>query len=618
MEIPLWRDLYGRRLDWAQDAYSKFLKEIDVTLAAEFQRQNEVTVALYGSTQVGKTTLLLKLLGVKAEQEVGRVLRGGRETAKSSTATAVRYSRSQDDHWYIGGQETKPLSDIEVIDALGTMRRDMEAGRYTAVDPVAVSIPRKFFAEENPLHHIRVLDLPGFDAASASASEGVMVANIARKHLPTADLIILIARVNDLGSLKPNRLRLDELKDWAAVPGRVRVVATHTVSDASFRRWLATTDNPSKEQVRALLAAEIRSLDMPVPESLERLLYPLEYGKSWDKLKDSAPDVHSKAEPLVDALLVDLYDDLRTSATLHGRLRMAFLFHHTVAAKVERELDVFDAQIQAATSRKALVGRKLKITCGHAQIARQSVARVLDEERALSEKLAEGMGLIGKVLVAHTDRLPEAKSVRALSEFIALNQEELDRQWVALSVQLHDLEPSLRLGPQPLHAAFDAVRTVLASYTFDWYFVNYERDSRHVLEANQRTLQAAKQAAERQLRQAADAQALRLRRDSEDKARSLSHIVSLQERLQVRWREQHDRLRDLTRARAAYEENSRYQVEKAKLFGVVLTKAFHAELSRRSCAVTAAPGPVEAFLRICYLKLLHSDFANLKNGSLNA
>ncbi|MDN2674855.1 hypothetical protein OX459_26000 [Janthinobacterium sp. SUN026] len=77
-----WAQHDQERLDWAFRAYTRFAEslspEIRDRLASKDQ-QAEAYVVVFGKTQVGKTTLLMELMGVLATQmpRVARVLRGG-------------------------------------------------------------------------------------------------------------------------------------------------------------------------------------------------------------------------------------------------------------------------------------------------------------------------------------------------------------------------------------------------------------------------------------------------------------------------------------------------------------------------------------------------------------
>lgn len=89
----VWLRKFRQRNDWAQRAYDRFITEVDPELVGDFTRSEHITVVVYGTTQVGKTTLILDLLGIRKEvlPAVGKILRGGQQLGKSSTASPIRY-----------------------------------------------------------------------------------------------------------------------------------------------------------------------------------------------------------------------------------------------------------------------------------------------------------------------------------------------------------------------------------------------------------------------------------------------------------------------------------------------------------------------------------------------
>jgi hypothetical protein len=617
VQIPLWHRLYTGRLAWAEEAYTEFLADIDPALVEDFRRQNEITVVLYGPTQVGKTTLLLKLLGIGAEQEVARILRGGSKAGEAATATAVRYSRSPDECWYIGPAGGTPLSDDQVETALANMRATVVAGDYIAVDPVPIFIPRRYFAQVDAVHHVRVLDLPGYDAAPAGSPEGDLVSRIARKHVRTADLIILIASVNDLGALKPGRLQLEELKDWAKARGRVRVVATHTVSGASFRRWLGRPGNAVKSQVRSLLAEEIRSLDIPVPPELEEILYPLEYGRSWGVLEQTAPDIFAKAQPIVDELFLDLSADVRDSATPHGRLRMAFTVHRALTLKAEGRLKEFDSEASKLRGLKVALGRRLKAASAYIRAKQSSIASLDKQQHTLGDNARDGMARMANAFQADSE-IPEGRSVQAFEDFIADAEDRLAMQWKALAAELHQILPCVRLKKVEHSTAFEAIGKTLREYSFDRYFFNYDRDRHLVIGAQQEAIDKARRSATQQLEKAITARTHVLEEENKAAASELAYARKLYAGRKARWSGAHTQLHTLKLDRAAYQEGVRYEIEKARQFGTLLNGAFHQELARHVHIAATANQPVTTFLHLCHVNLLYREFDKLTAGSLHA
>ena len=112
-----WQQLHARTREWAIEANDRWLAALSPDATGP-KRNPEAKVVLFGPTQVGKTTLLLTLLGIRddAAEKVGTVLRGGRAHGQSSTALPMRYLRSRDDHWR-----------LEAPDGLGQTADDVSA-----------------------------------------------------------------------------------------------------------------------------------------------------------------------------------------------------------------------------------------------------------------------------------------------------------------------------------------------------------------------------------------------------------------------------------------------------------------------------------------------------------
>lgn len=104
--LHLWTEHNKDQLNWAFRAYKRFVdslsKEVRERLKPKDHKQ-EAYVVVFGKTQVGKTTLIMDLMGVSEEamDRVSNVLRGGRPAGKSATATVMEYKRSVDEFWHL-------------------------------------------------------------------------------------------------------------------------------------------------------------------------------------------------------------------------------------------------------------------------------------------------------------------------------------------------------------------------------------------------------------------------------------------------------------------------------------------------------------------------------------
>ncbi len=98
------------RWSWLDTAYGEFLASLPESLVRQFDRATGAAhVVTCGPAQVGKTTLVLSLLGVHpaALVEVSELLRAGRAAGRSSTPVPVRYRWSGHDSWGLS-TDTEP------------------------------------------------------------------------------------------------------------------------------------------------------------------------------------------------------------------------------------------------------------------------------------------------------------------------------------------------------------------------------------------------------------------------------------------------------------------------------------------------------------------------------
>ena len=315
-----WQQLHARTRDWAIEANDRWLSLLSPD-ATGARRNSEAKVVLFGPTQVGKTTLLLNLLGIRddAAEDVGTVLRGGRVHGHSSTALPMRYLRSRDNQWHFRAPDAPGLSPDAVSARLGDLRAAVEEGRHQEIDPVTLLIPACHFSQAAPAVRVSVLDLPGI--AAASPKERLLVERIARRHLPAAGLILLVGSASNLGAFKPDELgkHLEELKGWVRSPLRYRLVLTYTFQLESMARQYE--DLPDLAALRAHFVGQIGAFDFPVDAALGERLYPLEFGGSWRRRLAVPGAYRDWATAMRAQGLRALEEDIARSCEGHTRLR---------------------------------------------------------------------------------------------------------------------------------------------------------------------------------------------------------------------------------------------------------------------------------------------------------
>lgn len=384
----LWGDLYADKLGWAYRAYGRFIGELSEDVRAHLTHgaaNQEPYVVVFGRTQVGKTTLILELMGLEtdAQDRVGTVLRGGREFGKSATATTMEYRRSPDCHWYLddGESRRRVVSDDDMCEALGELRLRMSERRLRAEQPVVVSIPESCFAHGRVGGvGTRILDLPG--DSPADEVERDHVERMAKRYVPHADLILLVGRGDDLSFLNPAALTLPSIEDWQFVPNRFRIVTTFSFTPETVQKFARDHQGELRpEHFRARLLKQIGTFGRPLsPEAGNPdRFFPLEIGRSWQAMLSDDDEFASRVKPAVNQLKAQLHADIQGSATEAARFRNAldvnFVAKRRRAARVEQG-EAFLAELgRRAAAVEALVTQ--------ADQAEQAAARQCKATQAL-------------------------------------------------------------------------------------------------------------------------------------------------------------------------------------------------------------------------------------------
>lgn len=342
-----WTSLSQQRLSWAFRAYDRFIDSLSPDVRERFPKgdeHGEAYVVVFGKTQVGKTTLILDLMGLSGGslKRVSKVLRGGREAGKSATATAMEYRRSTDNYWRCaGGTATASDGPMQYDDsametALGEVREQMFKKRLQAEKPLIVWIPNDCFdSDKNAGFSIRMLDLPGDHAADAIERKHVQ--QMAQKYVPNADLILLVGKGDDLSFLRPASLELPSIEDWQIVPNRFRIVTTYSFTAQSVRDAIKEQKTVDSEFFRQRLLEQIRTFGLKLSKDAAdtQRFFTLEFGDSWLNAKK---DLVVTLKPIISTLKDQLHEDIRSAATPSARLRNAIDVHITVRKIKESHL----------------------------------------------------------------------------------------------------------------------------------------------------------------------------------------------------------------------------------------------------------------------------------------
>ncbi|MFV1943846.1 dynamin family protein [Pseudomonas luteola] len=383
--VEYWHTLQARQLDWALRAYTRLVETLSKDVQERLQLKEaaaEPYVVVFGKTQVGKTTLLLDLMGIKpdAVARISLVLRGGREAGKSATATTMEYCRSVSDHWGLSskGRTAWWARDEDMTRELGALREEMESGHLIADSPCVVHIPNACFIGSATVPSVRMLDLPGDNPANEQEQRHVH--QMAKTYLPFADLILLVGKGDDLGFLRPGVITLPGIEDWQSMPYRFRIITTYSYSSQSVKDILRKDPRVDATRVRQRLIQQIEHFGaLSEAARQEHLYFPLEFGNSWMHVQASEEQLYSRMAPIIAELRTELLTQISNSTTPIGRLRSTLNTHVSVHYIQTKKIEEINATIEVLERKK----KKNLDEVNRWQTVVEAAQRSLDEASAL-------------------------------------------------------------------------------------------------------------------------------------------------------------------------------------------------------------------------------------------
>lgn len=223
-------------------------------------------IMLYGVTQVGKTTLLMNMMGVlpQKREQLMRILRGGARTGNSATSTAVIYNKWDQEQF--GLAVTTLDEDVPTTPEL--LSEEAFAGRITELNKKNRSamahdvaqykdifhyyIPSHYFEKEaEDAEAVQYIDLPGFGEKSKVMRERADA--LITKCASRVDGAIIVLKANNIV-----RIQQDYAEFISRMPNkRLILVVTHAVKECVEIKNLATQYPCVKEDEEQALWMEI-------------------------------------------------------------------------------------------------------------------------------------------------------------------------------------------------------------------------------------------------------------------------------------------------------------------------------------------------------------------------
>ncbi|SEN88861.1 50S ribosome-binding GTPase [Mesobacillus persicus] len=368
-------DFQEKRYQWAFNAKRDFLNRFQMLDVKSLDTdKKELTISVYGPTQVGKTTLILALLGIREEEllVVSEFLRGTRAIGESSTVTVTKYIQSPDDNYHVKFPNNEILSDINEQDlelAMYKLRQRIENGQDYSVEPVIIAIPKHLFGEREI--SIEIVDLPGVESAEENEVEHVQ--QCIKHWMPLTELCLL---VNDAADIKAfAQFTLKDLRRWHDHPQNYRVILTRATTLDSVMKDIQQNKicqgSDLIDYYAKLLAAE-----MNVDTDFNEIIYPVEIGVSMKRIRGLKGIVYQRVKVIVQEIMDKLINDF--ASTDFNKLSFSFL------TKLYREAEL-DSKVELEESELRI--QMIKARLDNLRAMRNTYTKIADKIRPQEERI---------------------------------------------------------------------------------------------------------------------------------------------------------------------------------------------------------------------------------------
>lgn len=282
--------LLAVREEWQKNTVHKMREKILFKPACFIpSERSEKLVVIYGPPQIGKTTLILYLLGISREYQsyVYDVLRAGIPRGNSSTSTAIIYQQSPSKLFgikYGAGDENSDIAFWETDEfkqELNKLRSRMENGKGRT-DILYIYIPCEYFDKRMSAHsNINILDLPGDGSRNTKEKEHVNL--LINKYLAISTVNIIACRANEIQSLED--LKLPVNVDWRNLPHKYIIVITNAYSQGSIKKYFKIKKEERNGSFWDRVSeAYQRSMEMILGKHNEIEYFPIDIGDSLHML----------------------------------------------------------------------------------------------------------------------------------------------------------------------------------------------------------------------------------------------------------------------------------------------------------------------------------------------
>ncbi len=390
-----WNQLFHKKEDWQRKTFEMVKNDLISARDNRFIRYDNTEenhlVMIYGKSQVGKTTLILNMIGLNPScfPEVYETLRAGVPRGNSSTSTAIIYAKSINDQYgcalasinALSSKDTHYFDKNDMISHLKKIRQQVESNRVDPDNILFIYIPKKYFIQDSTADSISIMDMPGIE--SRNHKEDIHVQNLMTKYLPISSVCIIACRSNDIQSLEtlvlPNRL------DWRRMEHRFILVITHAYNDGTTKQYFKIDSSKRKikfyDYVIDAYTQEIRKI---LGTTNQTEVYPVDVGDTLKRLCSEEIKGEDDRKEIM-ATKDQVLSNLRKSIVSHKgeRLKSALMDLDVIIKHYgEDEINIIDSEITGVGSK--IEDKRKLIAC-----IERDIEQLNDDESEQNEMLSE-------------------------------------------------------------------------------------------------------------------------------------------------------------------------------------------------------------------------------------
>ncbi|MCM1008393.1 MAG: hypothetical protein NC485_10775 [Ruminococcus flavefaciens] len=315
--MPEMDSILDKRSRWQNETLKELQEKMWNTKSIHNLSSAQKNVMVYGLPQVGKTTLILKILGIREDngcsQNLEKILRAGIEYGNSSTSTAIMYLHSNNDDFGISFKKfeegiKKPeyfSTESAFEEKIRDVRKEVESGNRE-VDIMCIYIPRKYFRENNNAFGIDILDVPG--VKSKNQKEKNHLNKIMSHCFRLLDVCIIVCqsyKITELGK------KLEYISDyanyWFEQPDKFIIVTTYSYKNETVISKIKE-NSAYLNGIKRFYEDEIKKI---LGENNKIDVFPLELGTSLQFFKNDHPDYAKAIDETCNSILEQLIETIK-------------------------------------------------------------------------------------------------------------------------------------------------------------------------------------------------------------------------------------------------------------------------------------------------------------------